>query len=450
MKLVFLAGALLLTAEGMAGADARVDASGHLIRDHASCGTTRIAAPIATPFIAPAAPAGARTIFLNRNGGTYQITSGATNSATNTANRLAAGDNQSHANVVIPPIDASFDWPGIVACVKQHYKLYNVVFTETEPASGSYIEAVVGGTGSNMGYGSGSGILGVAAADNFCGVTERGIAFSFATNHKGITKANEELCATIAHEVGHLVALEHEIAGPDTMSYVPFAAVNQKSFTTANSQCGTDSQNVSGCSCQTTGAGQVTNSSVRLKAAIGLRPTETTPPTLTVMSPGDASTLKPTFEVVANATDETEMDRVAVLVDGNEVGSSAMPDGTTYTIGLVEIAEGPHTLTVQAVDFSGNVTTRQLAITVARLATGETCVSPDDCHGDVCVADGDTNYCTEVCTGDSCPSGFSCTAVGAQNLCVPSEGGGCAVGGGGPAFGLLLIGGLLVILRRRR
>jgi hypothetical protein len=401
--------------------------------------------PSAVPF---AAPTGARTIYLNRKGGTYNIVNGATNAATNTANTIAAGDGRTHSNAVIPPLESSFDWPYIVDCVKKQYKKYNVTITETEPTSGNYVEAVVGGNGASTGWSASSGILGVASADNFCGVTERGIAFSFASNHIGITKPNDELCATVAHEVGHLLALEHEIAAPDTMSYVPFASSGSKAFTDGSSHCGTDSQSQSSCSCQTTGAGEVTSSGVRLTQFLGLRPTETVPPTLAVSSPGDQDKLRPSFEVDATASDETQMDQVAVLVDGVMAASSSSPQGNAYTVAVANVAEGSHMLEVQAIDLAGNITKKQLAVTVALGNLGDTCAANEDCHGALCASDEDGTFCTQACSPDNaCPGDFSCVAVGAQSVCTPDSGGGCNAGGNGHAMlGLLIVG----LLARRR
>lgn len=445
--LVAVASLGLLASTAHAGP--RVDANGALIRGADSCGTTRTPIAVATPEakIAPANPSAARTIYLNRNGGTYNITNSATNAATNTANTIAAGDGRIHMGAVIPPLEPSFDWPYIVACVKKQYKPYNVTITETEPTSGTYVEAVVGGSGATTGWSASSGILGVAAADSFCRVTENGIAFSFSTNHIGIAKANDELCATVAHEIGHLLSLEHEISGPDTMSYVPFASVNQKSFTSANSQCGTTSQDTTTCSCPTTGAGQVTNSGMRLTQYLGLRPTETVPPSLELTSPGDDSKLRPSFSVVATASDETAMDGLTVLVDGVMVAASTTPQGTTYTIPVADVAEGAHTLEVQAVDLAGNVTKKQVAITVARGALGETCSANADCSGALCaVADG-ASFCTQTCGAEAaCPSDFECQSAGTQSVCVPSSGG-CSTGGASGFLTLLLAAPLF---RRRR
>ena len=450
---------LLLTSQVMAAP--RVDADGVLIRDAASCGTRQVARPGVEDAAFSAVPATmVRTIYLNKNGGTYSIKSGSavTNSATNTANTLAAGDQQPHASAVIPPIDSVFNWPYIVTCVKAQYKPYNVSITETEPTSGDYVEAVVGGTGASTGWSASSGILGVASTDSFCGIDAKGIAFSFSTNHIGIARQDDELCATIAHEVGHLLSLEHEIANADTMSYVPFATAHAKSFTGTDSHCGTDSQTETSCSCQTTSAGEMTDSAKRLTQYLGLRPVETVPPTLNVDSPGDHNTLPPSFSVVAEASDETAMDQVAVLLNGTMMAASSNPTNTTYTVALTNVPVGSYTLEVQAIDLSGNITKKDLAVTVALGATGETCVNGTDCTGSVCAQNADgSQFCTQACdASNTCPDGFACDVVGAQNLCVPSGGGGCCAvtpAGGDAGAPTMLLGlgiGAVVIRRRRR
>ena len=447
---------LLLAAPASAAPAGHVPAA---IRGPASCGTRQVARPGAEDATFIANPATTiRTIYLNKNGGTYNVRSGnVTDAATNTASTIASGDGAQHLNAVIPPIDSVFNWPYIVTCVKAHYKPYNVSITETEPISGDYVEAVVGGTGASTGWSSNSGILGVASADNFCGVTEKGIAFSFSTNHIGIAKQDDELCATIAHEVGHLLALEHEVANADTMSYVPYATAHAKSFTTTDSHCGTDSQTQTSCSCQTTAAGEMTDSAKRLTQYVGLRPVETIPPTLNVDSPGNNNTLPPTFSVVAEATDETAMDQVAVLLNGTMMASSSNPTNTTYTVALTNVPPGSYTLEVQAIDLAGNITKKDLAVTIALGATGETCVNGTDCTGSVCAQNADgSQFCTQSCdASNSCPDGFACDAVGAQNLCVPSGGGGCCSvsPSSGPSGALTMLLGLgvgAVVFRRRR
>ncbi|MEO8554442.1 MAG: Ig-like domain-containing protein [Kofleriaceae bacterium] len=441
--------AVLLMLTSTALARPHVDANGNLIRDAHSCGTTTTPYPV--PNIATFATPGTRIIYLNKNGGTYNVTSGATDAATNTANRIASGDGATHMNAVIPPIDAVFDWNYIVKCVKAQYKPYNVVITETEPTSGNYVEAVVGGDGASTGWSASSGILGVASADNFCGVTEKGIAFSFAHNHIGIAKPNDELCATVAHEVGHLLALEHEVASKDTMSYVPFQSSGAKSFTDPSSQCGTDTQNTNACSCTQT-APNMTSSGMRLTQFVGLRPVETNPPTLDVKDPGDNVTLPPSFVVTADASDETAMDQVAVLLGANTMGSSSQPAGTTYTIPVNNAAEGTYTLEVQAIDLAGNITKKDLAVVIAKSELGGNCLNSADCTANMCAENTDgSHFCTQVCDdANACPDGFDCTAAGDQSLCVKSSGG-CNIGGGDGRTLVVLVGlSLAIVLRRRR
>ncbi len=425
----------------------RVDANNVVIRDEASCGTRQVASPHASAMSFAATPT--KVIYLNKNGGTYNIINGATDSATNSAGTIAAGDNRTHMGAVIPPIDASFDWPYIVACVRTHYKPYAVTITETEPTSGNYVEAVVGGTGSSTGWSASSGILGVASADNFCGVTERGIAFSFSTNHVGISKANDELCATIAHEVGHLLALEHEATTTDTMSYVPFASSGSKLFTAANGKCGTTPTQTGACSCGSVMTGNYTNSAMRLGQFVGLRPTEKEPPKLDLKSPDNGEKVPPTFTVTATASDNDVMEQVSVLIDNVAAGSSTSPSGTTYTINIANAALGDHMLTVNAIDLAGNVTTKTIAIKIAKSEIGETCTGNEQCSGNLCAVAESGNFCTQVCgDGNSCPSGFSCDSSGAMSICI--EDGGCSASGGRGGYSLIVLVGLALVGARRR
>lgn len=228
------------------------------------CGTRQV--PRLGALSSRIAPAGEgpRTIFLNRNGGTYHVINAPTNAATQTANAgVISGDGRTR-EAVIPPLAADFPWPEISACVRKHYEPYDVRIVEERPAAGPYIEAVVGGRGTEIGWGADS-LFGIAAADNFCGVTEAGIAFSFSETHRGVPKRDEELCATIAHEIGHLLALEHETLATDLMSYVFVADTSSKSFVNASSPCGVEPGQNEACAC-TNGA---TNSAARLLQYVG-------------------------------------------------------------------------------------------------------------------------------------------------------------------------------------
>lgn len=415
-------------------------------RTHA-CGTPQVPGLFANQDAVWHA-AGPRTIFLNRRGGTYHITNAATNSATQTANaRVVSADGRSR-EAVIAPMSSGFDWATISACVQQHYAKYDVRIVETRPTSGTYVEAVVGGTGTELGFGANQ-LFGIASADNFCGVTEAGIAFSFSETHRGVPQANLELCATIAHEVGHLLALEHETLATDLMSYVLVSDTTSKSFVNQNVPCGVEPGQNQQCSCTQSS----TNSAARLTSFVGLRPVETVPPSLAVVKPGDGDELPPSFEVVADASDNNAMSDVAVLIDGAAVGNDVEPDGNRYVIDVSGVADGSHALVVQATDRAGNHQQVQMAITVARLALGDACTSGDQCQGGQCVTQSGDTFCTQVCdvANDTCPDGWTCTQAGSIAVCAGGAGGCCDAGSRpGAGTGLLVFGVGFVVVRRRR
>ena len=416
-----------------------------LVRDEHSCGTVQVPGEaVSTGF--QLAPGAQRTVYLNRFGGTYQIGGGPTDSAKNITSSRVSGDGDTRT-AVIPPLGADFDWPVIATCVKAHFKPYNIRIVETEPASGIYVEAVVGGTGAPLGFSPGA-LLGIASADNFCGVTEAGIAFNFSEAHRGYNQKNLELCATIAHEVGHLLALEHKTHAPDLMSYIPVSQSPNKSFVNQFSSCGTTPQQPQSCAC-TSG---MSNSHERLDLYVGSRPVEAVLPTIELKSPG-AETVPPTFEIVTIAKDDRAMSDVIALLDGVEVASSNTPTGDEYTLTVKGATLGTHTLTVIARDEAGNEAKTERTINIAKLAIGETCLADDSCAGNVCANTTDGQFCSQTCdiNADSCPADFECAQNGTTALCIPSPGGcGCAGGPTGATPWLLALVGLLLWAPRRR
>ncbi|MBK7073288.1 MAG: MYXO-CTERM sorting domain-containing protein [Myxococcales bacterium] len=422
-----------------------------------------------------AAAAATRTIYLNKNGGTYNITGSVTNSSTNTAATTVSANRQART-ATIAPINAQFNWTFIAQCVRDAYARYDVRVVETEPTSGNYVEAVVGGTGTELGFGANQ-LFGIASADNFCGVTERGIAFSFSGTHLGVPQQDRELCATIAHEVGHILALEHVATPADEMSYVGVSEAGAwpKSFIDMSSQCGTTPQStMANCTC----GGNRSNTHQRLVQYLGLRATETIPPTVAITSP-TAGTIARTFTITADATDASGIAEVAFKIDGVAIGTDSEPAGATYSVEAVRLAEGSHTITAEALDLANNRGTATVTVDVSfdcggcgdgqtcvegecLVATGETCSETVPCAGGTCLQNqaGD-QFCSQPCSldNDDCPSGFACADVGTGDgtgVCNFSDDGGCCSTGDqdgqGPFVGIGLgaIGLGLVVSRRRR
>lgn len=437
--------AVVLATTGSAAAD---DNTTPWVRGPHSCGTHQVMPVVSHPQDYQLAPGAQRVVYLNKNGGTYQVGSVQTNALTNAVNTIVSYGGTART-ATIAPLPSGFNWPEIVTCVKDYYKPFDIRFVEVEPTEGPFIEAVVGGDGSEVGYPAGAGLLGIAAADNFCGVTETGIAFNFAEAHGGSSR-NKELCATIAHEIGHLLALEHETLANDIMSYVPVTQAPNKSFVDQFSPCGTYPGQSQQCTC--TASQQ--NTFQRLTSHVGGRAMENVLPTLGVESPSNDSTVAPTFEVVAKATDAQGMADVRVLVDGVEVAvSTTSADGERYKITLRGVGLGQRKLTVIARDLAGNEASQDRMITVAKLAIGESCLGNEACEGNICANNEDGSFCTQSCdlNNDTCPDDFECAAVGTASVCVVTSGGcGCQTNDPRGALTVSLVLGLGVLVGRRR
>lgn len=329
---------------------------GEWVRKPTSCGTPMVGAPIAddaaartvTPVFAAGEP---RVVYLNKNGGDY-TGSTATNAATNQAltNIIPFG-----VTAHIPALDeTTFDWATLRDCVAAHYAPFNVTIVETEPTSGTYVEAVIGGTPEDLFPTTPppEGLLGIASTPNVCVAQDTGIAFSLSEAHKGIPSAGQELCSTVAHEVGHVLGLEHETLARDNMSYVPYFQAHPKSFIDMDSACGTIPGQEAACAC----GGANTNSGRRLYQFIGAA--NPTPPTMTILDPGDGAQLDPGFTVTVQA--DEQLKKVELLIDNALVGAlTAEP--YTFTA-PADLADGTHTVTARGTD--NEYTTGNAEITV--------------------------------------------------------------------------------------
>jgi MYXO-CTERM domain-containing protein len=198
------------------------------------------------------------------------------------------------------------------------------------------------------------------------------------------------------------------------------------------------------------------------------------PPDVEFARPLDGDRVPGFFVVEANATDNIEVVRVDVLLDGELVETLEL---APFLKSFVDVADGEHTLELRAFDNYGDSDVAQINILVDSTCDGaDDCPNGSTCEDNVCVpssgvlgdscadnadcvselcgqsADGD-RFCTERCevAGESCPGGFQCSDTGdGSGFCTPVSGG-CSAGGGSssPLLLMLVTFGLLAIRRRR-
>lgn len=301
------------------------------------------------------------TIFMNRHGGRY-----------------TCGDNDSRANQSTIACGASpaelGEWPGsdaewtsFMGCAVDLFSRFNLIVTDVEPATGDYVEAVVGGSPWQVGMGSGVG--GVAPYQ--CGVIPRAIVYAFADVYYGSGNWWRDVCETAGQEVVHAFGLDHEYLCEDPMTYL--SGCGEKTFQDTDAQCGEFYPR----QCDCTGARQ--NSVAEMLDLFGpAAPAvdDPTPPVVSLTSPAAGAVLAPNgeIEIVANATDDVGLQSVVLEWDHNDSEMSCPGDGeyfrcavsgTHYTWTL-RVGEGPRTFRVRATDQGGNrVTTADRTITLA-------------------------------------------------------------------------------------
>jgi len=389
----------------------------------------------------------------------------------------------------------------VVALVKQVYADFNIQVVTTRPTSGNYDMAVIGGKPSHLGLSYPAGVVGVAPMD--CGnQMPRDIAFIFSDSLKAIVSASsyaQRVAETAAHEAAHTYGLPHSDDGCDLMSYK--TCTKLKTFLDQSMAMQSDSYGQCGMTSM--------NSRQLLLAELGAASTQPTPtptptppadtqaPTVSITSPAAGAKVAGSVTVKATVSDDKGATRVELLVDGTLATSrTAAPWELTASL-----ADGPHTLTVQAFDAAGNRGQASVTVTAATATPpaappastspttppvtppagtppaetppepapagsfGAACAGATDCDSKLCAEDpaGD-KYCTQACeVSAGCPGGAECLPSTASTFVCSAPAPSVALSGDQQLFGscsvsgradpswilpLLLCG--LALLRRRR
>jgi hypothetical protein len=406
--------------------------------------------------------ASSNIIYLNRCIDGCTLTPGYDDSRANTSQII-------NFPVNIPPFAyGDQSWQQVVDCVREMYAPFGVEITEHDPGDRPHFEAIVAGNPSDAGFPPYVG--GVSPFE--CSGIDNAITYSFAEVWGDDPRI---ICEVVAQETAHAFGLDHEFYCLDPMTYL--TDCGEKSFQDHDAECGEDEARI--CKC----GGLTQNSYQRILGEFG--PGQLTPPEVRITQPQDGRQVTPGFLVRASITDNVEVQRADLYIDG-ELFASVESEPWTFNA-PADLARGEHQIEVRAHDNANTpgshaitVIQRDLCASASDCYQDETCVegrcvlgpgSPGglgeecaanpECASGLCGQDGEgTMHCVEECQlgGNGCPGGFQCLDAGSRGVCWPSveeRGGGCAIPAGESGqsplapilFGIAF--GALFLFRRR-
>jgi MYXO-CTERM domain-containing protein len=423
--------------------------------------------------VEPAPPAlwhaGPNYLYLNRCDGGCTVTQGTDDAVTNRSSIL--GRDRIPATVDLAPFSHDqATWDGVVQCMRATYAVYGVEVV-TEPPVGPHVEVMVAGTAASLALDGNT--LGIAPLTSNCTALPSAVAFAFANAHLTGPELVSDLCATTAHEAGHIYGLDHEFECKDPMTYLTGCGV--KVFLNRTVRCG-EFDGARDCKCSET-----QSSHRHLYGVLGPG-TPPPPPPFTVPSPAPGATVSAGFSVFVQLQGRPAT-AVELWINGAqiEVQAGKRVDSPYLFSTPAALHDGFLELELRVYDDLGTLGTQTLTVLkgaactsaatcpggytcsegrclapAGTLAVGASCSRSDQCASKECIAHGGALVCTEPCwqATAACPSGMTCDRADDERFgCfVPLDDGGCCSAGGDArgALGLAALVGLLVLRRRRR
>ena len=233
----------------------------------------------------------------------------------------------------------------VMQAVRADWAPFNVVITDTRPASGPYTMNMTGPTNP-----FGGGVLGIAPLDCDDSQTHNNITYAFHSANDQFSATTQ--ATTIGQEVAHSYGLEHVDDPSDIMN--PYNAGGDASFTDTcitivqGTVC--PSQHAAEC-----GSSDQQNSYAELMRLFGTSNPDTSQPTVIITYPADGATF-PTgsdFTLTVQADDDQAIEQVTLYSNGNEQGTDP---AAPYGWDVSNIPAGTYELYVVARDSAGNET----------------------------------------------------------------------------------------------
>jgi hypothetical protein len=229
--------------------------------------------------------------------------------------------------------------------VRADWAPFDVIITDTRPASGSYTMNMTGPTNP-----FGGGVLGIAPLDCDDSQTHDNITYAFHSASDQFSASTQ--ATTIGQEVAHSYGLEHVDEPGDIMN--PYNAGGDPAFLDTcitivqGVACG--SQHAAEC-----GSSGQQNSYAELMTLFGPSNPDTASPTVAITYPADGDTFPSgsDFTITVEANDDQAIEQVTLFSNDAEQGVDASPP---YGWEVMAIPAGTYELYVVATDAAGNET----------------------------------------------------------------------------------------------
>ncbi len=164
-----------------------------------------------------------RLIYLNRTGASLRP--GVNDSRVQTSSVVA------HATTTAPWDVSDADWQATMDCMSELWARFDVELTDRDPGNVPHIEALFGGSPTDVGLAPNFSGVSPFAVD--CGVIENSIVFAFTDK---IPKDPIRVCEVMSQEIAHSYGLDHELLASEVMSQLSYA--HARAFEDQDVACG--------------------------------------------------------------------------------------------------------------------------------------------------------------------------------------------------------------------